>query len=123
MIVIMFQNRFAELVRVGAKRQTIRKRRKRRIHPKDDLSLRRWTGLPYRSKQETLRLTQCSSVHPIRMSVFRGELRVRVNDRRLDEVQVVALAQADGFKTTAEMKEWFETNHSFPFDGDLICWN
>jgi hypothetical protein len=65
MRVIMFQDRFAELVRGGDKCQTIRW--SARCRPGDVLSLRRWTGKPYRSKQETLREAVCTAVSPVAM--------------------------------------------------------
>ena len=52
MRVITFKERFAEPVRSGAKRQTIRKSAGCEVG--DILSLRRWTGRPRHSKQELL---------------------------------------------------------------------
>jgi hypothetical protein len=63
MIVYMFQDRFSELVRDGSKRQTIRKGLPR-CKPGDTMSLRRWTGKPYRSKQEELRVAVCTETVP-----------------------------------------------------------
>lgn len=63
--VVLFQRRFAPLVESGAKLQTIRLPRKRTIHAGDTLSLRTWTGAPYRSKQRPLRTATCTAVRPI----------------------------------------------------------
>jgi hypothetical protein len=52
MKVLMFQPRFAPLVEAGTKTQTIRPVRRRPIVVGDELSLRAWTGLPYRSPQQ-----------------------------------------------------------------------
>jgi hypothetical protein len=49
----MFQDRFADKVRDGRKLHTIRKTARCKVG--DTLSLRRWSGTPYRSKQELLR--------------------------------------------------------------------
>ncbi len=108
MRVILFQDRFAELVRTGEKIQTIRK--KARCKPGDDLSLRRWTGKPYRSKQETLRNAVCAGVEAVR--VTEGPTS---KDKEL-------FAQADGFESLAEMQDWFRKTHGLPFEGEKIVW-
>lgn len=59
MKVLLFQPRFANLVAAGTKRQTIRPTRKIPIVRGDDLSLRQWQGLPYRSKQVELARGLC----------------------------------------------------------------
>ena len=47
----MFKPRFAELIRSGAKRQTIRPTPKVLPEAGDIIDCRQWSGLPYRSKQ------------------------------------------------------------------------
>lgn len=117
MRVILFQPQFAELVRAGTKTQTIR--RTARCKPGDTLSLRRWTGKPYRSRQETLRMGTCTRV-----------LRVLIQSDRIDIEGVPILperedefARADGFDNVGEMLHWFGVTHGFPFVGDLIEWS
>jgi hypothetical protein len=125
MIVYMFQDRFAELVRNGSKRQTIRNGLPR-CKPGDALSLRRWTGAPYRSKQEELRVAVCTETMPCFASVVRGQgwyfvagtdERSHVYGDALDK-----LARADGFRDAEDMHRWFVATHGFDFHGHLIKW-
>lgn len=106
MRVILFQDRFAELVRAGTKRQTIRE--KARCKPGSQLSLRRWTGKPYRSKQEHLREAMCLCVQ----GVFIDESTIPDDD----------FAKADGFKNWAELLGWFRETHGLPFKGEVVRW-
>jgi len=131
MRVITFQDRFAELVRLGIKRQTIRQAA--RCKPGDTLSLRRWTGKPYRSRQETLRTVVCSEVVPIRiepeLAKWRPETEtlriltnVAVGGRWLTGEAREWLAILDGFPNFEAMFEWFYRYHGLPFCGVIIKW-
>lgn len=134
MKVLLFIPRMAALVRAGTKRQTIRATRRNPIVPGDELSLRTWTGKPYRSPQEILRDGEvCKSVEPIRMeanprftdgirdgdlfSVYLGPLI-----QGLDSYDLDTLAMLDGFKNSIEMYQAFRDMHGFPFEGHLIKW-
>lgn len=115
MRVILFQDRFADKVRDGTKPHTIRKTA--RCKPGDTLSLRRWTGKPYRSKQETLREVVCMAVTPVEINRFGadlGDVFVHSPD---------TLARHDGFSGWPEMREWFERTHGLPFHGFVIEWS
>ena len=114
MRVILFQDRFSCKVRDGSKPHTIR--RTARCKPGDVLSLRRWTGKPYRSKQETLREAVCTAVHAVTIFPF----DVTVDGRRVPGQH---LAVKDGFRDWEEMREWFENVHGLPFVGWLIEWS
>ena len=121
MRVIMFQDRFAGKVRDGDKCQTIRKTA--RCKPGDTLSLRRWTGKPYRSKQEVLREASCRAVIPVRIGL--EVIRVGGNDRSakyLSPSEAHAFAIRDGFSGIEEMRDWFDSVHGLPFHGWLIEW-
>jgi uncharacterized protein YqfB (UPF0267 family) len=121
MRVILFQDRFAELVRAGTKRQTIRQ--SARCQPGDTLSLRRWTGKPYRSRQETLCQVDCAEVVPIQIEIDVPELTmVKVGEAWLTGEQRNALAIEDGFLNWAAMHEWFHRHHGLPFYGVVIRW-
>jgi len=113
MRVILFQDRFAELVRDGGKVQTIRKAA--RCKAGDVLSLRRWTGKPYRSKQESLREVVCTAVRPVMIYCF----GVIVDGER---VAGQHMAVKDGFRDWEGMREWFERVHGLPFVGWVIEW-
>lgn len=119
MIVLTFQPRFVPLVTAGAKTQTIRQQRKRPIRVGDWLSLRRWTGLPYRSKQEELRArTRCTYIGIVRMGTF----AISVDNHALDQMDKDAFARRDGFAHHGDMVAWFQNEHGLPFEGTLIRW-
>ena len=117
-IVKLFQPRFATMVRDGSKLNTIRPLPKR---PRDvpqvgwEISLREWTGKPYRSKQRVLKESAV----------------VRVASVRIEEVGVYidsvwtfgdTVAKEDGFQDFIEMAEWFKKTHGLPFNGAFIAW-
>jgi hypothetical protein len=116
----LFQPRFADLVERGEKRQTIRPIPKRIPRVGDRLSLRAWTGKPYRSKQRVLREAKVISIKIFSMSdagisLWTGGYWEYTTDPN-------AFAQADGFKNLAEMREWFRRDHGLPFEGIAIWW-
>ena len=115
MRVILFQDRFADKVRDGSKRQTIRKTA--RCKPGDILSLRRWKGKPYRSKQEILREAVCSAVTPVEINSFGADIIGDVFIHCPD-----TLARSDGFIGWPEMRDWFQETHGLPFNGFVIEW-
>lgn len=123
MRVIMFQDKFAPKVRDGSKCQTIRKAA--RCKAGDTLSLRRWTGKPYRSKQEILSDVVCESAEPVLiLRPFLGDTAVAaVGSKVIREDEADAFASADGFASIAEMREWFSIAHGLPFNGWLIKWS
>jgi uncharacterized protein YqfB (UPF0267 family) len=116
MRVIMFKDRFRELILSGEKSHTIRK--KARCRPGDVLSLRSWTGRPYRSKQETFATRICSEV--IALSMDEG--RVLMDGVPVAKAMQEALAKKDGFECFKDMEEFFKATHGLPFDGELIRW-
>ena len=118
MKVLLFQSRFAPKVAAGEKCQTIRPARKVPICPGDLLSLREWTGKPYRSKQRILRSARCTSV----TSIAIDESAIVVNGRALDALERFALSVQDGFDNAVYMRDWFRATHGLPFKGVLICW-
>jgi hypothetical protein len=117
MRVILFKEQFIEAVRKGEKTQTIRKTA--RCKPGDALSLRRWTGKPYRSKQEIIGEVKCTSVQQV--VINQGSIVVDgwVEE---DEGPLSRLAQYDGFDNWIAMVEWFRAVHGLPFCGELIKW-
>ncbi len=109
MRVILFQEKFAELVREGKKVQTVRK--KARCKPGDELSLRRWSGKPYRSKQEILRTALCVKI-----------TNVQIHDGPISNDWAEDFARCDGFASFKEMQDWFRKTHGLPFVGEIITW-
>lgn len=110
----MFQERFAPLVGAGRKLQTIRK--VARCRKGDLLSLRCWSGKPYRSRQRILAEATCSAVVPV--EIHQCDCTV---DGKSYPPQHLALE--DGFASWKEMRDWFEKTHGLPFRGELIQWN
>jgi len=104
---LIFSTRFHAAVESGEKRQTIRPTRKRPIRIGDPLSLRAWTGAPYRSPQRELRSSICIDVTPF-----------IITEDFTDNEEAIR----DGFEDAVEMKAWFRNVHGLPFTGDRIRW-
>lgn len=114
MKVIMFQSRFASKIIDGSKVHTIRGERKRGIKSGDILSLREWTGKPYRSKQRILNQVICVGVSIITIP---SPMSCTINLKFWEP-----LARNDGFDSFSEMLKWFHETHGLPFTGTLIEW-
>lgn len=123
MPMLHFQNRFADAIVSGAKRQTIRKVRKRPIRLGDNLILATWTEQPYRSKVKRLCETICTNVEKIVIGSGPFSDEIDIGRRRLDVTQRAALARDDGFACTTEMINWFKEVHDLPFYGVIIHWS
>ncbi len=110
-----FQERFAELVENGEKRQTIRRVRKRPIKPGDMLYL--YTGM--RTKRcRKLRLARCEKVESIRIEKYGGAI---ISDEGwIEPAFLQAFAEEDGFDSWEEMRDWFDKQYGLPFEGALI---
>lgn len=128
MRVITFQPQFHDLIESGRKTSTIRLRA--RCKPGDTLSLRAWTGLPYRSKQRELRSVTCAAVRPIRllMRAHHGFalLLIAIEGQEIDCQTRAELAQKEGFDGVIEMTQWFAANHKMKpgdvLEAELIEW-
>lgn len=114
--VMMFKPQFADLVRHGAKLQTVRSIRKRMPRVGDHISLREW---PYRSKQRVLREATVKEIIPIEIRRF-GE--VWLSGGRLSWTGEWDFSRADGFNTPKDMYEWFAFTYGLPFKGVVISW-
>jgi hypothetical protein len=119
MKVFLFQNQFAAKVESGEKLQTVRARRKHPVKPGDWLSLRMWSGKPYRSRQMKLRLSVCSKVEEVAIDEY-GLLWLNAFPC-VDKV-ADAFARADGFDSYESMLEWFKQTHGLPFVGQVTHW-
>lgn len=116
MIVKMFKPAFSDAVRSGAKKQTVRPIPKRMPKVGTPISLREWTGAPYRSPQRGLRESTITAVHMI--EIRPGSINVDLKPVARDE-----FAKADGFEDFSRMRDWFtETHGALPFTGILIKW-
>jgi hypothetical protein len=117
----MCQSRFVGKIVSNDKLQTIRK--KARCKPGDVLSLREWTGKPYRSKQREIARRQCLQVKKVRLCFARdGKFIVEVDGKAVRSLD--AFAKADGFTDFDDMVRWFLQTHGMEeFNGELIRWN
>lgn len=120
--VYMFKPRFAPLVKSGAKRHTVRPRRKRPTCVGDQVSLREWAGLPYRSKQVVLRESVCCmKAAPFEIN---EDGLFFVDGMYMGKAWSENFARGDGFRDKAEMVEWFRGEHGLPFrDGEIVYWD
>jgi hypothetical protein len=119
----MFKPQFAPLVEQGTKLQTMRPTPKRMPQPGDQISLRAWTGKPYRSKQRELRSATITRVSTVRIE----HDRIAINDVPFGNWNLGAewmrdFARADGFDSWESLAAWFDHEHGLPFDGVLIQW-
>lgn len=108
----MFKPQFAPKVETGAKLQTVRPTPKRMPYRGDIISLRTWTGAPYRSKQRILRTAMITEVAHVVITTFGVSI---TGDRD-------AFARADGFTDFTSMRQWFAEQHGLPFSGIVIYW-
>jgi hypothetical protein len=107
----------------GTKDRTIRAERKRPIKVGDSLSLRRWTGRPYMSKQEVLIEAVCIEIAKVLLEPCGDRLHIRLNGDWIHEHSAVdAFAGADGFRSGTDMRAWFQSVHGLPFTGTMIRW-
>jgi hypothetical protein len=128
MIVRLFKDQFAPLVRDGRKCQTVRptaKRKQDAPKPGDVISLRRWTGSPYRSKQELLR----SSIVKRARKIIIGPQGIEIcnYDGKIltawERPDLEKFAHADGFPSFEQMHAWFSDTHGTErFVGTLVEW-
>lgn len=122
----LFKPRFAALVESGAKLQTVRPTPMRMPRPGDTISLRTWTGKPYRSKMRVLRESVVTVVAPVHINEFGishvGPIKSYAPQTGELKAGYEAFARADGFKDFAEMRDWFLAEHGLPFTGIVIFW-
>lgn len=114
----MFQNQFEVPILAGVKDCTIRAPRKdgkRRAREGETISLRVWTGLPYRSKQREFTRRVVKFTFPVRVSKS-GIDRIDIKKKLVSK----KMAKALGFQNWREASAWYRAAHSLPFDGELV---
>ena len=116
---IMCQAQFEPMILSGRKPHTVRRKRKKPLRIGQPLSLRVWTGKPYRSKQREFHYSTVKKVVPFHLDY--SDVMI------VDGVHLSILAQNDfawhdGFENADEMRKWFLKTHAFPFDGEVIYW-
>jgi hypothetical protein len=120
-----FKAEFAEAVRDGRKRQTIRACRKDRRDPKPGQTLYLWTRLRHRTLPAIkLGEVTCKSVRSVMILEphATGFSPVRMGDRDhpyalfdLDRPAQLELAKADGFESCDELRAFIKKAHGLPF--------
>lgn len=115
---LMFQPQFEPLIVSGRKPHTIRPKRKIPLKVGQPLSLRVWTGKPYRSPQREFHTANVQKVHPV--TIDREDIIV-AGEAMSPEAQD-AFAWHDGFENAAALRDWFLKTHGLPFTGELIHW-
>lgn len=118
---INFQARFADAVKSGLKRQTIRPVRRGRPIKIGDL-LRLYTG--QRTKDcRFLGSGRCDGVARITMDLApKKKPVIFIGSRQLPMETFESMAKSDGFKNWREMREWFSDRYGGKFEGVVIRW-
>jgi hypothetical protein len=121
---INFHAQFADAVKSGEKRQTIRARGKRNP-PRVGDPLFLYAGIG----ESKLATSTCTAVELITIDAERGEVTMprafggHQAWTRLEAEEVEQLARDDGFADAAAFFEWFRTNYGKTMSGYLIRWN
>lgn len=122
MAVIMFSPEFAELVRAGKKRRTIRQRE---IKVGTPLSLREWSGgIAYEkgSTQVSILETKCIASSVVQIYRTKSSLVIKVGMVPLNGPERVSFIEKDGFSTMRDFENWFSSLYGLPFTGWLTEW-
>lgn len=129
-MLLNFQKQFADAVRTGSKKQTIRARSKRT--PRVGETAYRYTGLRTKQCQRlgSSRIIEVSKIHIqefLHQQSTRVEMVVCIEKAGqvplwLNNIKIKSLAQADGFSTMEDFFSFFRNTHGLPFEGYLIKW-
>ena len=113
-----FKPEFADKIRYGTKRLTIRKKRKRgNPNPGDVLYL--YTGMRTKSCTKLLE-AKCTKVNNILIS---DDYDIYLDEIELNFFDAWKLALRDGFKVQEDFFLFFKNHYGLPFKGLLIKWN
>ena len=121
---INFQARFADMVRSGQKRQTIRAAGKRKP-PRVGDPLMLYTGMRQCGCRKLLD-TVCTGVTPI--SISTRSKTISVANTLLNRWQILTAEEADqlaikdGFANAEELFRWVSANHGEVLSGNVIEW-
>lgn len=125
MRVRMFKPQFAQMVKDGTKRQTIRPVPKRPVIIGSQESWRQWSDKPYRSPQIQLATVTIENVERIAIDETENLYEVWLMDRPYNGALLMPgewdeIANDDGFKSMFDLVQWFKNEHGLPFEGILI---
>lgn len=124
MKVLLFVPRFAPPIRAGTKRGTLRTPNARSpFRAGETISLRTWSGKPYRSRQqEIVPPVVCSCVSDVALG-FRGrQPEIYVGNRRLSPAEAEAFVRADGFECAEDFHAYWHAKGVLTWRGNLIEW-
>lgn len=113
-----YKARFAAQVESGAKRRTIRARRRDGRDPKPGDMLYHYTGMRTKACRR-LGVSTCEDVTPIQ--IFADET-VMEGSAVLTGRNLLELARLDGFVGVREFLDFFCSVHGLPFAGLVISW-
>lgn len=119
---LMFDRQFADKIKDGTKRSTIRRTPKREFRVGQTLDLRAWKSSPYRSKMETLAQVEIKEVIPIRFEETTFDVQIKMETTLLSWDETRQLASQEGFDSVAAMTYYINESYGLPFDGILIEW-
>ena len=118
---------FIDKILSGEKRQTIRKAGKKWDNVKVGDKLTLYTGLRTKDCRK-LGEAEVESIEDIRIETTVNDKRnvafgkVYVGKRKLDDGTILYLAELDGFKTTFEFLDFFNSHYGENFTGKIIRW-
>ena len=112
-----FKKEFAEQVKSGKKRQTIRALRKKG-NPQKGQTLYLYTGMRTKGCKKLGEAT-CKSVEQITIEENRD---IIIGVEHLTEFEIYELAINDGFFGQVVFYQFFKKTHGLPFHGLLIKW-
>ena len=129
MVAYNFQKQFADAVESGKKKQTIRAPRKNG-HAKVGDKLQLYTGMRRKGHCRKLRDAVCSGASSVKIEDHHLRIEIEQDHYCLlsyaepdSQDDMERFAQADGFDSWEAMRDWFEQQHSLPFEGVLIMWD
>ncbi len=118
-VVFMVQEQFVGPIQRGTKYTTVRPVRKRLPQRGAVVTIKRWVGKPYRSKQELVAQGRLVDVSPIRIE----DDCIRVGETIVADYDEPLFAMADGFEDMEDMRAWFRDQYGpLPFVGTLYQW-
>ena len=87
----------------------------------DSISLREWTGKPYRSKQRIIR--EATVTRTRRVEIWPMAEVIALDGQKLGYDETLNFAQADGFVDHWDLFQWFTEEHGpDKFEGIVIYW-
>ncbi len=109
---------FRDKILSGAKRHTIRAKRKYPIKVGDRLYL--WWK--QRSQTDREKLGEANCIRTEEVTIYTKFVSIN-NQSIIDPSELDTFAIADGFDNWLHMMQWFSDTHGLPFTGDLFEWD